>query len=390
MSANNLKTIKQSNNDASASSFGWNFQANAGIFLFIYYLKDAESIKIESSQQDIEITLKDGAKIFAQAKSAQDYTTCKDKKEKFNKSILSLSCCSQEGDKYIYVSNIPDTFKNFRDPFNEKVLSYGECLQGLQEQIMSSINSLISKQESKVNNLLEQIHNSKSNIPKELQRTHNNEKLALDCLKQFDINKLHICVISFWGEDKNRYSQIENSIVKLLSELGLTSIDSLHLVVKLLPHWQNEFSHNSTVKDAPLSKEITKKNFVWPIVVFLNDSIIDDIHNFLDFQPTSPDIEELRNLINASETIYHERFEFSNRVINEYNAFISLNRGLTVRALETSFVKENYTKFTDEFASLNLETKLLESITKYFLIKIIQQFQKINNIMKGAQIQYDN
>ena len=44
-------------NDASASSFGWNFQANAGIFLFLHYIKDAKELKIESKLQDIEITL---------------------------------------------------------------------------------------------------------------------------------------------------------------------------------------------------------------------------------------------------------------------------------------------------------------------------------------------
>lgn len=46
-------------NDASASSFGWNFQANAGIFLFLHYIDEANSLKIESKLQDIEIVLKD-------------------------------------------------------------------------------------------------------------------------------------------------------------------------------------------------------------------------------------------------------------------------------------------------------------------------------------------
>lgn len=42
-------------NDASASSFGWNFQANAGSFLFLKFVQNAKDIKIESKQQDIEI-----------------------------------------------------------------------------------------------------------------------------------------------------------------------------------------------------------------------------------------------------------------------------------------------------------------------------------------------
>ena len=78
-------------NDASASSFGWNFQSNAGIFLFLKYIKEAESIKIESKLQDIEINLSDGGKILAQAKSSQDYTVATDKKEKFKDAIISLA-----------------------------------------------------------------------------------------------------------------------------------------------------------------------------------------------------------------------------------------------------------------------------------------------------------
>ena len=62
--------ICQFSNDASASSFGWNFQANAGIFLFLKYMPDAADIKIESISQDIEITLIDERKVFAQAKAA--------------------------------------------------------------------------------------------------------------------------------------------------------------------------------------------------------------------------------------------------------------------------------------------------------------------------------
>ena len=44
--------ICQFSNDASASSFGWNFQANAGIFLFLKYMPDAADIKIESMMNE--------------------------------------------------------------------------------------------------------------------------------------------------------------------------------------------------------------------------------------------------------------------------------------------------------------------------------------------------
>ena len=56
--------VCQFDNDASASSFGWNFQVNAGIFLFLKYMPEVTDIKIESKAQDIEITLIDEGKVF--------------------------------------------------------------------------------------------------------------------------------------------------------------------------------------------------------------------------------------------------------------------------------------------------------------------------------------
>ena len=98
--------ICQFSNDASASSFGWNFQANAGIFLFLKYMPDAADIKIESISQDIEITLIDERKVFAQAKSAQDSTTIKDQKEKFKDAIISLARNPYKDNQLVYISII--------------------------------------------------------------------------------------------------------------------------------------------------------------------------------------------------------------------------------------------------------------------------------------------
>lgn len=130
------------NNDASATSFGWNFQVNAGIYLFLYYIQDATDIKIESKLQDIEITLNDNSKVFAQAKSAQDYTAISDQKEKFKDAIISLSRNNYKGNKLLYISNIPDTFKSFDGFANNRVISYNDCLEGIRKEIDKTILQL--------------------------------------------------------------------------------------------------------------------------------------------------------------------------------------------------------------------------------------------------------
>lgn len=130
------------NNDASATSFGWDFQVNAGIYLFLYYIQDAIDIKIESKLQDIEITLNDNSKVFAQAKSAQDYTAISDQKEKFKDAIISLSRNNYEGNKLLYISNIPNTFKQYDNCFNNNVISYTECLKGMKDEIDKTISAI--------------------------------------------------------------------------------------------------------------------------------------------------------------------------------------------------------------------------------------------------------
>ena len=63
-------------NDASSSSFGWNFQTNAAIFLCFHFVDSLKDITVESKKQDIEITLNDSSKIYAQAKSPSSMKKC--------------------------------------------------------------------------------------------------------------------------------------------------------------------------------------------------------------------------------------------------------------------------------------------------------------------------
>ena len=57
------------NRNASFSEFGWEFQTNAAIVLFIRNIEDASSVRVEGAHEDIEITLYDGTVIYAQAKA---------------------------------------------------------------------------------------------------------------------------------------------------------------------------------------------------------------------------------------------------------------------------------------------------------------------------------
>ena len=71
-----------SDRNASASAFGWDFQANSAILLMLENIKDAKRIRVEGADEDIEVTLQDKSKIYAQAKAVvkpDDYTHVVDK-----------------------------------------------------------------------------------------------------------------------------------------------------------------------------------------------------------------------------------------------------------------------------------------------------------------------
>ena len=237
------------NNDASATSFGWDFQVNAGIYLFLYYIQDATDIKIESKLQDIEITLKDNSKVFAQAKSAQDYTAVKDQKEKFKDAIISLSRNNYKGNKLLYISNIPNTFKQYDNCFNNNVISYTECLKGIKDEIDKTISAI-----------------DKSLTDKISKEKDNNKSKKLEQLKNkiddFHKENLYISTIHpYYGPENTRYTIIGDQIISfLVNTIGLDRDDATAIKQKLLEHWQLTFEHDSTIKDGNCKKEIKKND----------------------------------------------------------------------------------------------------------------------------------
>ena len=59
------KAKKSSN--AVPAAFGWTFQSNAGIVIMLKNLQRADAVRIEGDE-DIEVHLSNGKKVYAQAK----------------------------------------------------------------------------------------------------------------------------------------------------------------------------------------------------------------------------------------------------------------------------------------------------------------------------------
>ena len=52
--------------NASASAFGWQFQVDAAIFLFLYYIDEVDEIVVEGKYQDIELLCKNSRHIYVE------------------------------------------------------------------------------------------------------------------------------------------------------------------------------------------------------------------------------------------------------------------------------------------------------------------------------------
>lgn len=66
------------------------------------------------------------------------------------------------------------------------------------------------------------------------------------------------------------------------------------------------------------TKKITKAEFAWPIAGFLIENDLSEINDCLTFTPDKAVTNEVNSIMELPTSIYHERFEFSNKVLQEF------------------------------------------------------------------------
>lgn len=364
-------------NDASASSFGWNFQANAGIFLFLHFIKEAKDLKIESKLQDIEITLTDKNKILAQAKSSQDPSADKGKKAKFKDALISIAKTSKQepNAQFIYISNESDTFSSGDKAFDNRIRSYNECLESIRKEIDETFEATIHSLSTKIEKAQKCSEDKKAKQLTEIKQL----------IENFNKDNLSVsCITQFWGKEENRYASIVDKINEFLTiTLNYDLITAKKISNRLFEHWSFECGFNSTEKDE--HKEMTKESFLWPISVFLLKDIHRDITDCLEFTCDSSLEEEVDAIFEDSKMLYHERFEFSNRIIQDYYDF-KQNLVSKIKEPEKEFIKKNWKKYEDEFAQENFDEEELEYVTKSFIYRILMNSRNLHNICSKVGI----
>ena len=105
-----------SDRNASASVCGWDFQTNSAILLMLENIKDAKRVRVEGADEDIEITLQDQTKLYAQAKAVEKPDDTSHVIDKLTKALETLSDAAKKGDGslFTYVTNSSNPFNNQR------------------------------------------------------------------------------------------------------------------------------------------------------------------------------------------------------------------------------------------------------------------------------------
>lgn len=359
-------------NNASGSAFGWDFQVNAAIFLFLKYIDEIESIKVEGKYQDIEIKKTNNHFIYAQAKSIQDGSLT-NRMSKLEDAIISLSKTpATEDDSLLYISNYSAPIKD-SDVFKNQVLS----LQNVKNEQKVFIEQK-KKIEDKLTVQISQCKNeTKKKKLKELKKRI--ENIDAD---RFLVASIYPYLNTEQKDDK--YQVIIGLIQDLLTrKFGISSPNIFKFIYNLLYQWHETFLCNATIPERDREKTKTKMELLWQIVVIISNMDI-DMSQLFEEELEQDHLDEFEMYYNQKLFI-HERFSFFNNLQSDLVTFLKTNKGKK----DIDFIKEKWTQYKDEFREFqNYEDLAQEYLIKKCLYKLIKNKNNIKKIVEGRKNDY--
>lgn len=349
--------------NASASAFGWQFQVDAALFLFIQYIERVEFITVEGKNQDIELTLKDGCKIFAQAKSISD-SSSKYKLEKLEDAIISLAKTPHNSnDNLLYISNYNNPLST-PGIFNNKSIKLVNAADDRDE-----FKKQIKKIKKKLNKYIESDNCKQINLYEEL----------IKRIDDMDIDNFIVSSIFPYANTEYQYDkfiEIENKINDLLTnKFCIQSVYLQRFIREILLEWQQEFFYNATINPEKNYKRLSKEDLLWQIVVVLAKMDYGKMSDLVDEYLEDDFIEHCETLYEKTSYV-HQRFSFFNELQKNYKMFCKQNGKTTI----TEFVKKVWLNYQDEYLEFN-DYSMPE---KEYLIKksLFNLLNNRHNIMK--------
>lgn len=362
-------------NDASSSAFGWDFQVNAAIFLFLKYLKNIESVKVEGKHQDIELQFKDDSYIYAQAKSIQNGSNDK-RRSKLEDAIISLVKTKvdySKGDKLLYVSNYNAPIKE-KDLYNNQIVAL-KNVSDEKKEFIQIVNKIIKNLSSKLSS--EQLSSKR-------------KKKFLELIERLDkINKEDFLICSIFPyinteQPEDKYKVINDLILKTLTNnFNINNSNIFRFVKNILKNWQTEFLLNATIPDLLKEKTMTKLELMLEIIAIISQDDTEGVKNLLSFE-LEDDMENEYCVFYEKKSFYHDRFDFINQLYEDFKVFKSNNNEKTKEFIMLEW--ENYKTEYVEFMQYN-DINAQEYLIKRDLYRLLSNKTNIKRIMDGV---YDN
>lgn len=326
-----------SNRNASASAFGWDFQANSAMLLMLENIREAKRVRVEGSDEDIEITLDDHTKIYAQAKAVEKPDDTSHVIDKLTKALETLSDAAKNGDgsQFTYMTNSSNPFNN------QRTVSYftGRTHLGFDElpdQAQQEIKNIITK----------------------------------NGFADLDVHKLDIRVIPFYGNDlKNRYKEIQACVNEFLATV---SVNLPGVNAEIMEIWQRDLFLNATQSDTAIS--VSKEKMIWRLIVLVVDKTAANEYK-KDFDDDEiSEIERKYKLIINQNTM---SYEIISRILSDYRK---------IKGSSKQFVGDHWKDYLDIVNVIEADNDTKESLLKIILYRILTQRQYIRDIKRGSNL----
>ena len=326
-----------SDRNASASAFGWDFQANSAILLMLENIKEAKRVRVEGANEDIEITLQDHTKIYAQAKAVEKPDDTSHVIDKLTKALETLTDAAKKGDGslFTYLTNSSNPFNNQRS------LSYFTGRTHL------SFDELPDIAQNKIKDII----------------TKNG-------YTDFDVHKMDIRVIPFYGDDlKNRYKEIQACVNEFLAEVN---VDGQGINAEIMEVWQRDLFQNATQSDTTIS--ISKEKIIWPLIVLVVDKTAANEHKkHFDDEEIGEIERKYRMIINQNTMSY----KMISRVMSDFRKS---------KKPQKRFVADCWNEYLDLVNVVEADESIKESLVKIILYRILTQREYIRNIKRGVNL----
>ena len=325
---------------AHATMFGFDFQVNAAIVLMLENIREMTHLRLESKNEDIDLTLNDGSHILAQAKSiersSEDFSNVLGNL-KHSLMTLSEGANRVNANKLILITNSPA-------PLGKR--ASGSVFYGHSHRYYSDLPKIAR----------DKIRTTLSKLP--------------PSVPKLDLEKFVIHVIPFETDDElERYKVVKQVMNDFIGSLHLSvtiSTTELHTI------WNSSIFKNGTKKCDCI--KLSKSEIIWPLIVVItnvnsiNEKDYEELIGDVDREVYDEVIERYTDVINAC----CDKFEFVTKVISDYSTF---NIKCSAKERHRLFIKDNWSSFKSEFEVISDEE------TKCALIKVIL-FNVLRNRLK--------